>query len=110
MFLCNSDNHLFTRKEVSVSVIVHPDYNSLTTNNGIALLKLTEEVNLSIYTPACLPASSADYVGQTAKVYGGSTFLPNRTFFRLGQDGPVWLCKFIQVDGGGGGGSVGHCL
>jgi len=58
------------RREVSVSVIVHPDYDSHTTNNDIALLKLVEEVDLSIYTPACLPASSADYVGQTAKVYG----------------------------------------
>jgi len=58
------------RKEVSVSVIVHPDYDSSNANNDIALLKLAEEVDLSIYTPACLPASSADYVGQTAKVYG----------------------------------------
>jgi len=58
------------RKEVSVSAIVHPDYDSITTNNDIALLKLAEAVDLSIHTPACLPASTADYVGQTAKVYG----------------------------------------
>ena len=50
--------------------IVHPNYNPSTTNNDIALLKLSEPVDLSIYTPACLPASSADYVGQSAKVYG----------------------------------------
>ena len=50
--------------------IVHPNYNPSTTNNDIALLKLSESVDLSIYTPACLPASSADYVGQSAKVYG----------------------------------------
>ena len=59
-----------------MSAIVHPDYDSITTNNDIALLKLAESVDLSIYTPACLPASSADYVGQTAKVYGGKIFLP----------------------------------
>merc|ERR1712038_176762 len=58
------------RKEVSVTSIVHPSYNPSTTNNDIALLKLSESVDLSIYTPACLPASSADYVGQSAKVYG----------------------------------------
>ena len=73
---------LSTRKEVSVSVIVkHPDYDSSNTNNDIALLKLAEEVDLSIYTPACLPASSADYVGQTAKVYGGKiSFIWRKTF------------------------------
>jgi hypothetical protein len=64
------------RKEVSVTTIVHPDYDASATNNDIALLKLGEAVDLSIYTPACLPASSANYVGQTAKVYGGTIFLP----------------------------------
>ena len=65
-------SYLFSvRKEVSVSTIVHPDYDASTVNNDIALLKLAEAVDLSIYTPACLPASSANYVGQTAKVYGG---------------------------------------
>merc|ERR1719507_215155 len=58
------------RKDVAVTTIVHPDYDAINTNNDIALLKLAEAVDLSIHTPACLPASSADYVGQTAKVYG----------------------------------------
>merc|ERR1719507_2029527 len=58
------------RKEVSVTTIHNTNYDSSTVNNDIALLKLAEAVDLSIYTPACLPASSADYVGQTAKVYG----------------------------------------
>jgi len=68
----SSTNDAFdtNRKEVSVTTIVHPNYDTSTTNNDIALLKLAEAVDLSIYTPACLPASSADYVGQTAKVYG----------------------------------------
>ena len=70
-------SYLFSvRKEVSVSTIVHPNYDASTVNNDIALLKLAEAVDLSIYTPACLPASSANYVGQTAKVYGGEIFLP----------------------------------
>ena len=74
---------LSIRKEVSVSTLVHPDYDSSNANNDIALLKLAQAVDLSIYTPACLPASSADYVGQTAKVYGGKIFLP----LTLLQDG-----------------------
>ena len=94
-----------------MSVIVHPDYDSHTTNNDIALLKLAEEVDLSIYTPACLPASSADYVGQTAKVYGGKIpFLPKKTFPRLGPYGPVRDSRFSQVDGGGGGDCLRCCL
>ena len=107
---CSSDT-LPIRREVSVSVIVHPDYDSHTTNNDIALLKLVEEVDLSIYTPACLPASSADYVGQTAKVYGGKIpFLPKKTFPRLGPYGPVRDSRFSQVDGGGGGDCLRCCL
>ena len=62
-----------------MSAIVHPDYDSITTNNDIALLKLAEAVDLSIHTPACLPASTADYVGQTAKVYG-EKILQNAAF------------------------------
>ena len=72
---------LSIRKQVSVTTIVHANYDSTTANNDIALLKLAEAVDLSIYTPACLPASSADYVGQTAKVYGGKIFLPLLTLF-----------------------------
>ena len=67
-------NSPFSRKEVAVTRFVHPNYNPSTTNNDIALLKLSESVDLSIYTPACLPASSADFVGQSAKVYGRQMF------------------------------------
>ena len=38
--------------------------------NDIALLKLKEKVDLSIYTPACLAPRGADYTGKTASVYG----------------------------------------
>ena len=80
---------LSIRKEVSVSVIVHPGYDSANANNDIALLKLAEEVDLSIHTPACLPASSADYVGQTAKVYGGKIlFLPKKLSPGWGKTDP----------------------
>ena len=71
-----------------MSSIVHPDYDSSNANNDIALLKLAQAVDLSIYTPACLPASSADYVGQTAKVYGGKIFLPLTLFLGWGKTDP----------------------
>ena len=36
----------------------------------LALLKLAEEVDLSVHTPACLPAPERDYTGQIGSVYG----------------------------------------
>ena len=38
--------------------------------NDIALLKLKEKVDLSIYTPACLAPKGTDYTGKTGSVYG----------------------------------------
>merc|ERR1712088_1058789 len=100
----SSSNDAFdtNRKEVSVTTIVHPNYDASTVNNDIALLKLAEAVDLSIYTPACLPASSADYVGQTAKVYGGTIFMPKTLLSRRGQGGPLQLHNVLKVVGGGG--------
>jgi len=43
-------------------------------NHDIALLKLAEEVDTDIHTPACLAPADADYAGQNGRVYGwGST-------------------------------------
>ena len=36
------------------------------------LLKLAEDVDLTVYTPACLPQPDEDYTGQTGNVYGES--------------------------------------
>ena len=38
--------------------------------HDIALLKLKEKVDLSIYTPACLAPRDKDYTGKTASLYG----------------------------------------
>ena len=35
----------------------HEEYDKETNNNDIALLELEEEVDLSVYTPVCLPSS-----------------------------------------------------
>ena len=38
--------------------------------NDIALLELSEEVDLNVYTPACLPRPFQDFVGKKAWAYG----------------------------------------
>jgi hypothetical protein len=51
-------------------VIIHPSYSFPLNPNDIALLKLTDSVDLTTYTPACLPAQGTDYTGQKGLVYG----------------------------------------
>jgi len=59
------------RKVVKVSkYIKHPDYNTITSEADIALLKLAEKVDINTYTPACMANTGDDYTGKTAWVYG----------------------------------------
>ena len=61
------------RKEIKVEKIIpHEDYvgEKTTEENDIALLKLSEKVNLNIYTPICLPNVDDDFTGKTAWAYG----------------------------------------
>jgi len=51
-------------------IIIHPKWNSFTTKNDIALMKLSEKADLSKYTPACLANTGDSFVGKTAWVYG----------------------------------------
>merc|ERR1711931_469575 len=73
----SSDSNDGKRKNVKLALdpIVHESYRSpKPASNDIALLKLAEDVDLTTYTPACLPASGTDYTGQNGRVYGwGST-------------------------------------
>jgi len=58
---------------------LHPDYNVdfLTLTNDVGLLKLTTEVDLTKYTPICLPSADRNYEQQTATAIGwGFTSLP----------------------------------
>ena len=56
---------------LALDPIVHESYQSPKPNsNDFALLKLAEDIDLSTYTPACLPTSGADYTGQNGRVYG----------------------------------------
>ena len=61
------------RKNVKLAInpIVHERYNfPRSYQNDIALLKLATHVDLTTYTPACLPAANTDFTGQNAWVYG----------------------------------------
>ena len=52
-------------------IIVHKDFcDERPLGHDIALLKLKEKVDLSRFTPACLPPKMANYSGKTASVYG----------------------------------------
>ena len=42
--------------------------------NDIALMELMEDVDISIYTPACLTRSSETYTGEYAWTYGKFQF------------------------------------
>ena len=46
-------------------------------NNDIAIIELAEEVDLSIYTPACLAKTSdtTTFDGKNASVYGNLTYV-----------------------------------
>ena len=60
------------RKEFQVDLIVRaPDYNNpVNRSNDIALLRLTEEADLTVYTPVCLPAHNQIFTGRQSIVTG----------------------------------------
>ena len=65
-------------KTISVSKIInHPGYNPAggSLNNDIAILELAEQVDLNVYTPACLAQTNdtATFYGKIAQVYGWGT-------------------------------------
>jgi len=60
-------------KDFGVNFILkHPQYNiPKPSSNDIALVRLTGEgADISIYTPACLPASGQDFTGQSSLLTG----------------------------------------
>jgi len=72
--LLDSFESKIPKKVVNVSKIInHPSYAPATSNNDIALLKLSESVDLNTYTPSCLPSSGDNFEGQKAWVYGWGT-------------------------------------
>jgi len=69
----NQDEPL--RKELGIEqIIIHPHFTFVLVALDIALVKLNESVDLSVYTPACLPPKNKDWAGQTAWAYGWGVF------------------------------------
>ena len=57
--------------KLSVKPIVHELYTiPKRFSNDIALLKLDEEVNMTMYTTACLPPVNTGFVDQIGNAYG----------------------------------------
>ena len=54
------------------SITNHENYHDSTIDNDIAIIELAEEVDLAIYTPACLAktADTATFDGKNAWAYG----------------------------------------
>jgi len=70
-YVSDDDDYDDIRKNLELEkIILHEDYDSSTKQHDIALLKLKEPLDLSVYTPACMPASGVDFTGETAWVYG----------------------------------------
>ena len=54
-------------------IVLHPDYNNPFNephSNDIALVRLTEEVDISVFTPICLPEPNQDFTGSKATLAG----------------------------------------
>jgi len=51
-------------------IVIHPSYSPSGNSFDIALLKISESVDLDAWSPACLPTSGADFTGQNGWVYG----------------------------------------
>ena len=67
----NRRNSKLPRKVVSVEkIFLHQNYDKRSFNNDIALVKLAESVDLSVYVPACMAEVDQDFTGDTARVYG----------------------------------------
>ena len=59
-----------TKKGMFVNCLISQKLMLLLLENDIALIEFVEEVDLTVYTPACLPKSGEHFVGKTALATG----------------------------------------
>jgi len=70
------------RKNLEIEeLIIHENYDYKTQKNDMALLKLKENLDVSVYMPACLPAKGKDWTGQTGWVYGWGSLYHGTNIF-----------------------------
>jgi len=50
--------------------IPHPAYTRIIADNDVALLKLSEPLDINIYTPLCLPCKNDNFLGKKAWAMG----------------------------------------
>ena len=67
-------------KELTIDVkkfTIHEKYNKSNSHNDIVVIELAKEVDLTIYTPACMAKTSdtATFDGKKAWVYGEAVLL-----------------------------------
>ena len=62
---------IIPRKLVPVAkIIYHPDYYNITRGDDITMIKLSNAVDLNVYTAACLSNYGDDFTGMIGMVYG----------------------------------------
>ena len=77
--IASSSESQIPRKAVNVSkIITHPGFSPANLNNDIALLKLSEEVDINTYTPSCIAMASDNFEGKKAWVYGNKVSILNK--------------------------------
>ena len=79
-------------------IVLAPDYHSPASySNDIALVRLAEEADLSVYTPACLPDIDRDYTGQPSTVAGWGATSEGGATAHLLQVKIFYQLKIFQI-------------
>ena len=69
----NSNESILGEKRFKVEKYIdHQHFDGETLQNDITLLRVYEDINLHVYTPACLPNSKNNFDGHYAWAYGKS--------------------------------------
>ena len=87
--IASTTESVIPRKTVLVSkIITHENYDADSSDNDVALLKLAEPVDLTVYTPACVAQTGDNFVGKNAWVYGeeSNVLTDNDKYLKVGEE------------------------